>query len=202
MKLFVFFLFIFLSSMEMALAATLKIVSEPSEADVYVRLPQTEARIKVGRTPIEMDMDFFINNFAKESTFVLNVERDGYETYNVLVGYANKSNIDLLVNLQSSKDFVITKKFDSILETIFESQRLIRMKRYDDAVQLLDGLERDYPYLSTVYETKGSALYLKKDFNGALAYYRKAFSKNPGNMDAYSMKEYLEKSLGAEKLKP
>ena len=46
-----------------------------------------------------------------------------------------------------------------------------------------------------MHELLGSAYYLKKDFRSSLGAYRKAFSLNPDNMDAYRMKLYLEKSF-------
>jgi tetratricopeptide (TPR) repeat protein len=78
-------------------------------------------------------------------------------------------------------------------------QRQIRSKDYANAVKRLDELEKDFPHYSIIYELKGSAFYLDKQFKQALNYYRKAFSVNPENRDAYIMKVYLEEKF---ELKP
>ena len=65
-------------------------------------------------------------------------------------------------------------------------------------INKLEDLEKKNPRLSIIPELRATAMYLNKDVEGALSYYRKAFSVNPDNADAYRMKIYLEKKLGVD----
>ena len=123
-------------------------------------------------------------------------KKEGYEAYRVMVIQLGSNDIKLRANLEESKNITMARQFDSTMDGVLEGHRLIRLKNYNEAIKRLSHLERKHPNFSTIYETKGSAYYLKKDFNKSLASYRKAFSVNPKNYDAYTMLNYLEKSLG------
>jgi tetratricopeptide (TPR) repeat protein len=103
--------------------------------------------------------------------------------------------IDLKINLQISKDIEMTKKIDKFVNSLFESQRMVRSKNYDGAIAELNKAEAIFPFVSSVYEIKGSVFYLKKNYPESLSFYRKAVSINPENIDAYNLKLYLEKNF-------
>ena len=117
----------------------------------------------------------------------------------MMVSNVDNFDVTLNVTLDVSKNVALAKRFDKVLNALFEAQRLIRIKAYKNALGILEVQEKDNPDFSLIYELKGSALYLQKDFVGALAAYRKAFSINAENSDAYAMMRYLEANLGVEK---
>ncbi|MCB9060676.1 MAG: hypothetical protein H6622_04065 [Halobacteriovoraceae bacterium] len=194
MKLFFVFISIFVSSE--VFASKFKVTSNPAEAEVFVRSPDNQNYRKVGKTPIDMDISEFISAYSTSNNFFIKITKPGHEDFKALIARGNKTSIELDVRLDQSQDVVLMKKFDSIHKKLFESQRLIRIKSYDQAIKMLENIEIDFIPVSAVYEMLGSAFYLKKDFKNSLNYYRKAFSLNADNLDAYAMMAYLEKSLG------
>ena len=127
------------------------------------------------------------------------IEKEGFDPYRVLLTRTGSNDIEMSVNLDISKNIKMIKDLDYLMVELFDVQRQIRAKDYTSALNKLDGLEKDFPHYSIIYELKGSAYYLNKDFSKALNFYRKAFSINPDNRDAYNMKIYLEKKFN---LKP
>lgn len=195
---FIFLLFIFSTT---SFAANLNIKSNPENAVVYIRKTSESKRAKLGETPLKVSLEDIFANYSTDRTFVIEIEKDGHKNYNMLVSIYNKADINFDVKMEVSASVKLTKNFDSIVSQLFEAQRLLRDKNYPGAIETLTALSRKHGNLSTIYELLGSAYYLNKDFQNALSNYRKAFSLNAENSDAYSMKLYLEKALGVRSVK-
>lgn len=177
-------------------AETLEVKSVPDKAEVYVRNPATNKISKVGTTPVKLDFENIARNYAQSQNFVLIIKKENYEDYRVLLTKPKSSDVTLLANMDLINVAENTKKYDVLINQLFDVQRLIRSKNYDDAITKLTVLEESNSEISAIYEMKAMAYYMKKNVNESLSYYRKAFSVNPANKDAYTMKEYLEKELG------
>ena len=174
---------------------TLSMKSNPSEADVFVVNTTTNKRVKIGKTPFEMEMQEIVVNFAGSEVFLLEVEKSGYENYRVMIGQVGSNQVDLTVNMNPVKTIIEQKDTDDLIAQLFDIQRQIRTKDYSSAINRLVDLEKKYPNYSIIAELIGSAYYLDQKFKEALGYYRKAFSVNPENKDAFIMKNYLEKKF-------
>ena len=174
---------------------TLSMKSNPSEADVFVVNTTTNKRVKIGKTPFEMEMQEIVINFAGSEVFLLEVEKSGYESYRVMIGQVGSNQVDLTVNMNPVKTIIEQKDTDDLIAQLFDIQRQIRTKDYSSAINRLVDLEKKYPNYSIIAELIGSAYYLDQKFKEALGYYRKAFSVNPENKDAFIMKNYLEKKF-------
>ncbi len=179
-------------------AGDLTIKSNPIEAEVFVRNPAENEEHFLGKTSYKIKLDELVNNYTKSSSFVLTIKKDGFDSYRVLAAKTGNNDIVLNVNLDISKNIKMTKRIDKLVTELFDIQRLVRAKNYDDAIKNVDKLEKDYSQFSTVYEIKAGALYLKKNYKQALSFYRKAFNINPDNLDAYRMKTYLEKHFASK----
>ncbi len=177
------------------LAEDLTITSNPEQAEIFVKSSASDPGVKIGKTPLKIPMNEVVTNFAKSNVFILEINKEGFDTYRVLLTRTGSNDIELSVNMEVSKNLKLVKDVDYLVTQLFEVQRQIRTKDYADALKKLDLLEKDFPHYSCVYELKGSAYYLSKDFSKALSYYRKAFSINPDNRDAYIMKVYLEEKF-------
>ena len=90
------------------------------------------------------------------------------------------------------------RKIDQLVASLFEAQRTIRSLNFDDAIEILNEQENIFPYVSTIPELKGSLYYMKNAYIKSLEQYQKAVKINPENLDAYQMKNVLEKSLGSK----
>lgn len=180
-------------------AETLEIKSTPEKAEVYVRNPKTNRVSKVGTTPLKLDFDNISNNYTQSQNFVLILKKQDYEDYRVLMTKPRSADVSLLANMSLINRSEDVRKTDVLINELFDAQRLVRSKNYDQAIQKLTTLEEKHRDISVIYEMKAMAYYMKKNINESLSYYRKAFAVNPGNKDAYTMKTYLEKELGLER---
>jgi len=172
------------------------ITSNPSGADIYVRSSSEKEGVKIGKTPFKMPLGELINNYVKTNTFVLELKKDSFTPYRVLLAKTATVDIDLVANLDPAVDLSRIKEYDRLISDLFEVQRLIRSKNNASAITSLDELEKKFPEFSIIPELKGTAYYLDKQVDKALSFYRRAFTLNPENVDSYKMKVYLEKSLG------
>ncbi|MBI2521474.1 MAG: hypothetical protein HYV97_13735 [Bdellovibrio sp.] len=176
-------------------AEDLTITSNPEQADIFIKSTSNDPGVKIGRTPLKIPMNEVVNNFAKSNVFILEISKEGFDSYRLLLTRTGSNDIELSVNLEVSKNLKLVKDVDYLVTQLFEVQRQIRIKDYVDALKRLDQLEKDFPHYSVVYELKASTYYLSKDFSKALSYYRKAFSMNADNRDAFIMKNYLEEKF-------
>lgn len=185
-----------LFNLSLAQAAEFKIDSTPANAEIFVRKKLSDAPIKVGSTPFLGDLDQIKSQYGLPQNFFIELSKEGYKQFNIMLSPIQKSDIDLNVKLDITEDLKLTRRFDDIANNLFEAQRLTRDKNYDGALKELEKAEILEKNLSIISEMRGGIYYLKKDFNSALASYRKAFSLNTKNTEAYSMKVYLESTLG------
>ena len=132
-----------------------------------------------------MEMQEIVINFAGSEVFLLEVEKSGYENYRVMIGQVGSNQVDLTVNMNPVKTIIEQKDTDDLIAQLFDIQRQIRTKDYSSAINRLVDLEKKYPNYSIIAELIGSAYYLDQKFKEALGYYRKAFSVNPENKDAF-----------------
>lgn len=180
-------------------AVEIEVNSTPDVAQIYIRGPKNKERKLVGQTPYKGDFERLSKSMGIDNDFIIEIEKEGYEPYNLFVAKVSKADIRLLTTLKAKEKASENLRLDSVVMKLFDAQRFVRAKAYDEAIRLLDTIETEANQLSSYYEMKGGALYLKKDFNGALANYRKALSLNENNVDALSMKNYLENVLGEKK---
>ncbi len=185
----VLILFSFLS-----FAEELTLNSSPEGAEVYVMTSQNQL-MKIGKTPFKMPIRKIIKQFVKSNVFNIELQKDGFEKFRLLFSHSGSNDVVLNAKLEVSKEISLIQSFDGVMSDLFDAQRLIRGKSYAEAIEKLDQVSNKHPYFSIVHELKGSTFYLMKEYKDSLSYYRKAFSVNPKNRDAYIMKNYLEKKF-------
>ena len=178
-------------------ANKLTIKSQPDGADIFI-MDGNSRPVALGKTPYEGNLEDIINNYVKSSSFILELKKAGHETYRVLLAKTSSVEMSLIANLELSKTVSNIKEHDLLMNQLFDVQKLIRSRNFTDAISKLEALEEKNPELSIIPELRATAMYLNKDVEGALSYYRKAFALNPDNADAYRMKIYLEKKLGVD----
>jgi tetratricopeptide (TPR) repeat protein len=86
-------------------------------------------------------------------------------------------------------------KLNSTIDAVFESQRLVRVGRQDDALTKLKTLENELPYLSAIYEMQGQIFYLQKKYREALDAYSQAVKYHPNSPESLRMRERLQTLL-------
>ncbi len=195
MQRFTFLLILLFSPL--AIAGKLTIKSQPDAAEIFI-IDGNSKPVLLGKTPFESDLEDIIRNYVKSSSFLLELKKDGHDPYRVLVAKSANVDMALTATLELSQAITNIKEHDFLMNELFDVQKLIRARNFTDAINKLEDLEKKNPRLSIIPELRATAMYLNKDVEGALSYYRKAFSVNPDNADAYRMKIYLEKKLGVD----
>lgn len=179
-----------------AWANKLVIKSQPDAAEIFINVNGKPVRL--GATPYESNLQDVINNYVKSSSFVVELRKPGHQPYRVLIAKTAEVDMELTANLELDRAISNIKEHDLLMNQLFDVQKLVRGRNFQDALSKLSDLEKDHPQLSIIPEMKATAYYMNKDVENALSYYRKAFALNPENSDAYRMKVYLEKKLGVD----
>jgi len=175
-------------------ASKLTIKSQPPGAEIFIQSASSKA-VRIGTTPYEADLNEIVDSYVKSNSFVLELKKSGHNPYRLLVAKTAEADLELTANLELDKAISNLKDHDLLMNELFNVQKLVRGRNFTDALKQLDTLEKKHPQLSIIPEMKATTYYMNKDIEKALSYYRKAFSLNPENSDAYRMKTYLEKKL-------
>lgn len=176
--------------------AKLIIKSQPEGAEIFIN--SNGKPIRLGATPYETNLTEVMKTYVKSSSFVLELKKAGHNPYRVLLAKTDDVDLELTANLELDKAISNIKEHDSLMNQLFDVQKMVRGKNFRDAIGKLDELEKKHPALSIIPEMKATTYYMNKEVENALSYYRKAFALNPDNHDAYRMKVYLEKKLGLD----
>jgi hypothetical protein len=176
-------------------AGKVTITSNPEGSIIYVKNAKKGERLKIGKTPFTGNMEQLVSNISSSSAFVVEVTKPGFDPYRILLTKANDMDIELDVNLEVSRNIKMAQDLDLLTTDLFDVQRMIRGKDFKSSLEKLNLLEKKFPHYSIIAEMKGSVFYFMKEFKRSLGFYRKAFSLNPENREAYQMKIYLEKKF-------
>lgn len=195
MKLIIIIIFILSFS---SFASDFEVITTPENSDVYLQINPKDKPIKMGRTPLKLDTEEVYKYLNGNKTYIIDIKKDGFDDYKIMMVRSEDVSVKLDVLLEVTSEIKTIKKHDILMSNLFKVQRLIRSNNFDDAIDKLNNLEKDYSDFSIISELKGITYYMKKDVNKALSMFRLAFSKNPQNSDAYKMKIYLEKKLGID----
>lgn len=179
------------------MAENFEVISNPLEANVIVTTVEGK-KVVLGRTPYTTSLAILKSTYAVDDTINLSVEKDGFESFNVLAPLIKSTNVKINANLEIQRDLKLTQDMDLLTADLFDALRMMRLKDYKSSYSKLELLEKKFPQFSIVYEMKGAVLYLQNEYKMSLNYYRKAFGINPKNREAYKMKTYLEKKFGID----
>jgi tetratricopeptide (TPR) repeat protein len=179
-------------------AQKFSVKSNPEGAEIFVYSDANDKPERIGKTPYKQNLNELIQTYVKKNTFIIELRKKGFQTYRILFAKTTNIDIDLSVNMIVSDKLSTIKEHDMMMIALFEVQKLIRGRNYADALKKLDTLEEDYEGFSIISELKATTYYMQKNVEKALSYYRKAFSQNSDNVDAFKMKVYLEKKLGVD----
>ncbi|MGE3609946.1 MAG: tetratricopeptide repeat protein [Bacteriovoracaceae bacterium] len=187
---------IFIFSLPTCWASKLIIKSQPEGAEIFIN--SNGRPVRLGATPYEANLNEVIDTYVKSSSFALELKKPGHNPYRILLAKTADIDMELTANLELNVAVSNIKEHDLLMNELFDVQKMVRGRNFRDALIKLDELEKKHPNFSIIPELKATTYYMNKDVENALSYYRKAFSLNPENSDAYRMKIYLEKKLGVD----
>lgn len=178
-------------------SASVRVDSEPAGADVALSISGQPARL-LGKTPYTADAAMLNNS---ESAQIV-VTKPGFKTESILIPpttFAKSSAV--FVKLEANPDApsctVQEEALQRVGRGVAEAQAAIRMKNYDQAETLLKSLASQYTTLAVLQDLVGNVYYLKRDFDRALAAYRRSNELSPNNPETVRMIKKLEELKGA-----
>lgn len=187
---------LFLTALAPLSAQEFRMNSIPSGADVF--LIHGGERENLGQAPLKMSLDDLRSKTGGGETFNFSVGKKGFSDEAIFLSNVGRNDIDVEVELVPKFSHHNPQEIDKLISELFEVQGLVRSKNYKDAIRHLSEVEKNHKDFSVVYEMKAGAYYMDKELQKSLSYYRKAFDINSENTEAFRMKKYLERLLGAQ----
>lgn len=172
---------------------TLKINSEPSNANVYIK--DGKKLKKLGVTPLALGN----NEISQYQQYNLSIQKEGYQTHEVM--------IDKRVLSAEAKVFATLKKLtensnvlasgsndDTQQRSLASIQAQLIQNNFSQAEILAKGFLNDNPYSPVGWNLLGNAYLLQNQNGMALKAYNRALEFDPGNKDTIKMIEHLQGS--------
>ncbi|PIK14829.1 hypothetical protein [Halobacteriovorax sp. JY17] len=176
-------------------AGKVNLTSTPEGAEIFVINQKAGNKRAIGKTPYVADFNAFMTEVGPNESIQVSIWKPGFEEFNIIVPPITGSDVRINANLRVEKNIKLTTDFDFLVSDLFDALRMTRLKDFQSSNEKLDLLIKKFPHFSVVYEMKGMNFYLNKDFKRSLNFYKKAFSVNPKNREAYRMMTYLEKKF-------
>ncbi len=161
--------------------------SNPSQANVYAHSLGQGKKVFLGQTPVSISSKKLNADPNLSSPLMVQFSKDGFESKSMLITEPNISNLLLSVELNPSFANADQATLSWIVESSFEVQRLVKVQRYDEALSLLNDMNKVAPYISSTQELYGGIYYLKGQTQAAYDAYSKALKLNPKSAEAARM---------------
>ncbi len=205
--------FLILSTVGCA-SGSISILTNPSDAEVYV-VPISGGNGKlIGKTPLNKDANAIVEAVGGKKSAILRIKKQGYETTDILVTDLTQSDLSLskemrLPELEEYKLKTSAERAAELMkqqedtnfaiDILFEAQRLIRDDNLNAAEAKLKESYLKNPSISATQEMLGGIYFMRKNYKAALRSYELAILANPANASASRMKSIIENLLGIEK---
>jgi len=170
----------------------LEVTSNPSGAEVTVKPLGSGLEKKLGQTPLTLKPDELEGVPSGSGPLRFKISKDGYQPVELILGDAGASDVKVHAELLAGMGFDNPVILNEHLEKIFLAQELVRRKKTDDAIKILEGVRDAVPGIAVVHELLGGAYYVKGDKTRARASFEKALVLNPTSTDALSMQKLLD----------
>ena len=174
----------------------ISLFTNPNGAQVYAK-PLGSGQLQLlGETPLTVSGDQIEKVYSGSGPVLLEFRKEGFQTTTTLVTELSSQDLNINMEMTPSAGLEDMQGLNTLIETLFECQRLVKVHRYDEALARLKEIERKAPQISTIYEMEGGIYYLQRKYQDALDAYRLAVRYNPKNVEALRMRGLLEKTFG------
>jgi tetratricopeptide (TPR) repeat protein len=174
----------------------------PQGSPLYIKSNSTNEFILIGNSPLQVKSAEIKDTYNLTGPIAFKVTHDGFlQEYTYVTELPYNSDINILLTLKPEYDSEKNLKLNKLMDQIFESQRLAKVGRYEEALKTLSTLQKDNPQLAVVYEMQGGIFYIQEQYNKALDAYEIAARLNPESLELLSMKRYLQKKTSTNPTK-
>jgi tetratricopeptide (TPR) repeat protein len=173
---------------------TVKIRSTPPEADVLILLPGKAEPKQLGKTPFESQVNA-LSTEVNNGTIILIVQKQGYFPNHFIVPNLSGGELEIETSLKPNLHADYTE-INRMVTLLFRAERMIKEKRFDDAIKAADELQAINENLAAAYHVKGTVFLLKNDLTKSRFEWKRAVELEPSNNEAQQMLKLIDQNLG------
>jgi tetratricopeptide (TPR) repeat protein len=182
-----------------ATPAQVTLLSEPPQAEIFLTASGDQKPQRVGLTPLTLQAAQLSKLHGGSGPVSIEFKKEGYSPQKAFITDLGIRDLTLQFQLDPLSGLEDLDRLNRVVDQLFESQRLVRVGRQEEALVSLKAAEKELPHLAASYELEGGIYYLQKKYREALDAYSLASSYHPKNPQTLQMKNYLEKSLGVQR---
>ena len=164
-------------------AKRLTIRSEPSGADVSLN------DVVAGKTPLEVNLA----DMPQGASLKILLKKPDYGSFTGYIPGPTSSTLSSEIDIVIPKVEDDSERLNRQIGIVRKAQRLALQKKGAEAVKLLDDALKEYPRFTSLTLAKANVLFLAKNYDGALAEYRKVLQLEPTNDEAITMVAFFKK---------
>lgn len=194
-----FFLQLFVFSTVLSACGTSQVIieSQPEGADVIIQTSDMTTK-KVGQTPLRMTEQQL--GIIGGETYQVVVSKEKFGSQAVVVS-PGKTSRDVkisarLVAMTDASQMLTAKDLNEVSRTTAQALGLMSAKNYEQVERVISTALEKYQFVPTLYSLLGNSYYLSRNFDKALAAYKRARDLDPQNMDNDAMIRKIESLRG------
>ena len=174
--------------------------SAPEKAEVLAHSAGLGGEFKsLGQTPLTLSASEITNRLGGSGPAYVEFKKDGYLSNKILITDLTSASLTVNTELSPSNGLEDITHLNTLIDQMFEGQRLARAGRHEDALRSLSELKKHFPQVAAIYELEGGIYYINKRYKEALDSYGLAMRFNPKNMTTVHIHDTLETVLGIKK---
>lgn len=183
-----------------ACSSKLVVTSNPPDVNLFARLPGSEEKKPLGKTPYEIsqtDLQSLLKVSASSAQYVeLIAEKEGMKTETLSVPLARLGHLSSEVYIKMRTGVEEAKLISTLLQFLFNAQRFANAKQFERALAEIDKALAIEPEFVNAITMKGSIFFLLSNYSESLKSYEQALKLDPKNEDAVKMISSLRDKLG------
>lgn len=174
--------------------------TSPPEAEVWAKPVGGGARELVGKTPLYLKTNEITKKHPNKGAFEFELRREGYNTETIYITEVLNVDVQITKELIPKTNWDLSDKINHSIDVLFEARRLIDVKRYDEALAVLNQLKVEFPRMSAIHEMEGGIHLLQAQYMRALDSYTRAYESDRKNAALIRPIQELRRHLNLPKL--
>jgi Flp pilus assembly protein TadD len=189
-----------LMTLSACITARMSVKSEPTEASVYVKIPNTETRELIGKTPLTMTMKEFQDKAKIDPSngelVEVDIEKKDFTTQKMLIPATRFGHISTTILSKLEPGNPETAQANRLLQHLFNAQKFANDAEFERAeIELDKALEIDATFTRAL-SLRGSIYFIQKKYDESARWFEKALAVDPQFEDSIKMINQIKKITG------
>lgn len=175
-------------------AGSLKVISNPTDAQILLYKPGKEEPQPLGKTPFEASTGD-LADAVNDGTIVIVVQKDGHFPKSFVIPNLMGGDLSIEANLSPSST-ANYQQVNEIVAKLFQAERLLKEKRFDEALKTADEIKKINENVAAAYHIAASVYFLQNALEKSRFEWIRALELDPSSADAQKMLALIEKKMG------